>query len=82
MRLCLRAVSTAIRPSWTLWLHGFSTYTSLPAWQAQIVMRACQWLGVAMETASRSLSSSALRTSCTHFGAACFFPSMVLMCFL
>ena len=30
---------------------------------------ACQWLGVAIEMASRSLSSSAWRRSCTHFGS-------------
>ena len=42
IRLYRRAASTAIRPSCTLWLHGFSTYTSLPAWQLQIVINACQ----------------------------------------
>ncbi|MGC3965967.1 MAG: hypothetical protein QM775_00935 [Pirellulales bacterium] len=57
-----------MRPSWTLWLHGFSTYTSLPAWQAQIVISECQWFGVAIDTASRFLSSSALRMSCTCCG--------------
>ena len=51
-----------------LWLHGFSTYTSLPAWQAQMAISACQWLGVTIETASRVLSSSARRMSCTHCG--------------
>ena len=50
MRSYLRAASTHWRPSNTLWLHGFSTYTSLPAWQAQIVISECQWLQVAIET--------------------------------
>ena len=34
-----------------------------------MVISECQWFGVAIEIASRSLSSSALRMSCTHFGA-------------
>src|SRR5438309_169593 len=63
MRLYLRAASTHFLPSNTLWLQGFSTYTSLPAWQAQIVMRECQWFGVAMEIASTSLFSMSFRTS-------------------
>ena len=63
------AASTHLRPSKTLWLHGFSTYTSLPAWQAQMVISECQWLQVATLTASSSLSSRALRMSCTHLGA-------------
>src|SRR6187397_1836074 len=62
------AASTHLRPSKTLWLIGFSTYTSLPAWQAQMVMSECQWLHVATETASSSLSSSARRMSCTVLG--------------
>ena len=33
-----------------------------------MVSSECQWLGLAMETASRCLSSSALRRSCTHCG--------------
>src|ERR671919_259377 len=53
------AASTHLRPSNTLWLIGFSTYTSLPAWQAQIVISECQWLQVATDTASSSLSSKA-----------------------
>src|SRR4051812_25028918 len=36
------AASTHWRPSKTLWLIGFSTYTSLPAWQAQMVISECQ----------------------------------------
>ncbi len=57
------------RPSLTLWLTGFSTYTSLPAWMAQMAARACQWLGVAMLTTSMDLSSSTLRRSWTNLGA-------------
>ena len=49
MRSYFRAASTSLRPSNTVWLHGFSTYTSLPAWQAQIASSVCQWLGVAIE---------------------------------
>src|SRR5439155_19797045 len=63
MRLYLRAASTHFRPSKTSWLQGFSTYTSFPAWQAQIVIKECQWFGVAMEIASTSLFSSSFRTS-------------------
>ena len=59
----LGAASTHLRPSKIVWLHGFSTYTSLPAWQPQMVSSECQWLGVAIEMASRSLSSRALRMS-------------------
>ncbi len=59
---------SAIRPSWTLWLSGFSTYTSLPASHAQIVISECQWLHVATDTASRFLSASASRISATVFG--------------
>jgi hypothetical protein len=59
------AASTHLRPSKTI---GFSTYTSFPAWQAQIVISECQWLQVATETASSDLSSSASRTSATHLG--------------
>ena len=40
---------------------GFSTYTSLPAWQAQIVASECQWFGVASEMASMLLSSRTRR---------------------
>ena len=63
MRPCLRAMSTSTRPSCTLWLTGFSRYTSLPAWTDQIAASACQWLGVATETMSMDLSSSSLRRS-------------------
>ena len=42
MRLYLRAASIIRWPSKTLWQAGFSTYTSLPAWQAQMVASACQ----------------------------------------
>src|SRR5215218_7630371 len=61
--LYLRAASTILRPSHTLCETGFSTYTSLPAWHAQMENSACQWFGVAVETASISLSSSSLRRS-------------------
>ena len=69
-RLYFLAASTALRPSETLWLTGFSTYTSLPAWQAQIAASECQWLGVAIETASISGSSKTRRRSWTYFGSA------------
>ena len=69
IRSYLRAASTMRRPSDTLWLTGFSTYTSLPAWHAQIVASACQWLGVAIEMASIDLSSRTRRMSCTTLGA-------------
>ena len=42
MRLYLRAALTICSPSNALWLAGFSTYTSLLAWQAQMVVSACQ----------------------------------------
>ena len=41
--------------SWMLCVSGFSQYTSLPARKAASVMIACQWSGVAMQTASMSL---------------------------
>src|SRR5262245_6535998 len=65
-----------------LWLHGFSTYTSFPAWQAQIVISACQWFGVAIEMAWRFLSSSAFRTSFTHTGSGPPLLEMGSRCFL
>src|SRR5262245_4176902 len=40
--LYLRAASMQRRPSVMLWLSGFSTYTFLPAWQAQMVISECQ----------------------------------------
>src|SRR5438445_12703269 len=49
------AASTHLRPSNTLWLIGFSTYTSLPAWQAPIVISECPWLQFGTDTASSSL---------------------------
>jgi len=52
-----------------LWLHGFLDIHIFAAWQPQMVISACQWFGVAMEMASRFLSSSALRTSCKVCGA-------------
>ena len=52
--LWLRAVSTMRRPSSTHSDSGFSTYTSLPAWQAWMVCSACQWSGVQITTASTS----------------------------
>ena len=48
MRLYLRAAATICCASKMLCEHGFSTYTSLPAWHAQIVCSVCQWFGVAM----------------------------------
>src|SRR5215211_7752517 len=77
-RLYFFAASTHLRPSNTLWLIGFSTYTSLPAWQAQIVISECQWLQVAIETASSSLSSRALRMSWTVWGLVFCRPSTAL----
>ena len=41
----MAAVSTARRPSLTLWLTGFSTYTCLPAWHAQTVSNAYDRFG-------------------------------------
>src|SRR5690606_6060812 len=61
--LYLRAASIILRPSQTSCEAGFSTYTCLPAWQAHMAPSACQWLGIAMETASISLSSNTLRIS-------------------
>ena len=63
--LYLRAASTIFRPSHTVWEAGFSTYTCLPAWRAQMVASACQWLGVATITPSMSLSSRTRRRSCS-----------------
>ena len=59
--LVLLAARIIACPSATLWPIGFSTYTSLPASTASMVGRACQWSGVAMTTASRSLASSIAR---------------------
>jgi hypothetical protein len=42
MHLYFRAASTNMRPSRTLCEQGFSTYTSLPAWQARMAAGACQ----------------------------------------
>src|SRR5665648_333245 len=39
---------------WPVFLHK----QCLPAWQAQIAPSACQWLGVAKDTACISLSSN------------------------
>src|SRR5215204_4859579 len=72
------AASIILRPSKMLWLAGFSTYTCLPAWQAQIVPSACQWLGVANETALISLSSKTLRISHSVAGFTPHFSVMVL----
>ena len=49
--------SSMRRPSVRLWLTGFSTYTSLPACIAQIDASACQWLGVAIDTACGKLGA-------------------------
>ena len=40
--LCWRAALTMIRPSRMVNVIGFSTYTSLPAWQAWTECKACQ----------------------------------------
>ena len=74
MRLYFCAAATSWRPSKILWEHGFSQYTSLPAWQAQMPMSECRWLGVAMEMASMDLSSSSLRTSVKAAGL--FLPEL------
>ena len=63
MRPYLRAASTILRPSQMHQVGGFSTYTSLPAWQAQIVCSACQWSCVEKLTASIDLSSNSFRWS-------------------
>jgi len=63
MRLYFRAASMILHPSRMLCETGFSTYTSLPAWQAQIASRACQWSGVAITTASTSRRSRMWRGS-------------------
>ena len=42
LRPVFRETCTIRRPSLTLWLTGFSTYTSLPACMAQIAASACQ----------------------------------------
>ena len=59
-----------------LWLIGFSTYTSFPAWQAQIVMSACQWSGAAIVTASMSRLSRTRRKSVSGFGSPPHFSFM------
>ena len=61
IRLCLRAAATIAWPSAMVSVSGFSQYTSLPALQAWIVIRACQWSGVVTTTASTSFESSSLR---------------------
>jgi len=63
-----RVASTILRPSHTVWEDGFSTYTCLPAWSAQMLARACQWFGVAMMTPSMSLSSKTRRMSFANPG--------------
>ena len=68
MRLYFCAAATICRASNMLCEHGFSTYTSLPAWQAQMVCSVWWWFGVAMEMASMDLSSSSLRRSVNAAG--------------
>ena len=63
IRLYFRAASTAWRPTQISCEIGFSTYTSLPAWQPQTTMSECQWFGVAVTTQSTFLSSNTFRTS-------------------
>ena len=69
------AASSMARPSSMVVASGFSTYTSLPAWQASTVGNACQWSGVAMSTTSTSLRSSTRRKSFTVSG---FLPRLLL----
>ena len=76
MRLVRPATAVMIAPSRTLCVAGFSTYTSLPFSMAHTAIRACQWLGVAMETMSTSLLSTTLRMSFSYFGAVPCLPSM------
>ena len=47
----------------------FSTYTSLPAWQAQTAATECQCSGVEIWTASTSVSSKIWRMSLMRLGA-------------
>src|ERR1700681_2438816 len=49
MRPYLLAAATIWRASNMLCAQGFSTYTSLPAWQARMVCRLWLWFGVAMD---------------------------------
>src|SRR5512139_276845 len=68
-RLYFLAALTICWPSQQLWVGGFSTYTSLPAWQAQTADGACQWSGVAETMAVTDLSSRALRKSFSTLGS-------------
>jgi hypothetical protein len=69
-RFVRAAVSTILRPSTTVRLIGFSTYTSLPALQASMNISACQWSGVAITTASTALSSMSFLYSLYFVGVA------------
>ncbi len=68
IRWCFLAAWTILRPSSTLRQMHFSTYTSLPAWQARIVARACHCSGVATTTPWTSLSSKTSRISFVTLG--------------
>src|ERR1700683_3790508 len=61
--------STSRAPSAGLWLHGFSTYTCLPACNPAMAIGVCQWSGVAMLMASTSFWSRILRKSFSAVGA-------------
>ena len=63
MRLLTRAALTISGPSSIFSVSGFSTYTSLPALSASMAIRACQWSGVAISTASIPACSSTRRWS-------------------
>ncbi len=73
------AAATSSSPSRGLWPHGFSRYTCFPAWRARIAIGACQWSGVAIDTTSTVLSSSARRKSSIAFGVrVCLLALMAL----
>src|ERR1700685_2059117 len=61
--------STSRAPSAGLWLHGFSTYTCLPASRPAMAIGVCQWSGLAMLMASTFFCSSILRKSFSVAGA-------------
>ena len=74
MRLCSFCAAMTALPSSRSCVSGFSTYTSLPALQASIVIGTCQWSGVPIRTASTSLraSSSSCCLVANAFGSASF----------
>src|SRR5271155_5131638 len=60
---------TSSAPSAGLWLHGFSTYTCLPACSPAMAIGVCQWSGLAMLIASTSFCARILRKSFSVVGA-------------